>query len=148
MKKTKMLALTLVVAIMLAGAGYAAWTEVIETDSVVRTGELNIEFLLEDALEASYDKGIRNVAGKGSINTLKDLIDVSVEEDQIEFSFNNLYPGASATTTFKIANNGTMAGFIEKAIVDITGDIDGDLYNAIEVDYKLIAKKPMIQKLH
>ena len=44
MKRTKLLALILVVALMLVGAGYAAWTDVIVHNTTINTGEFDIIF--------------------------------------------------------------------------------------------------------
>lgn len=44
MKKTRFLALTLVVALALMGAGYAAWMDVLKVDTTVKTGYLDVDF--------------------------------------------------------------------------------------------------------
>ena len=42
MKKTKLIALTMVIAMKLIGAGYAAWTDFTEINATVATGELDV----------------------------------------------------------------------------------------------------------
>ena len=53
MRKPKFLALALVVAIMLMGAGYAQWTDVLTIENTVTTGDMNVEFV--DQSSSAFD---------------------------------------------------------------------------------------------
>ena len=46
-EKTRFLVLSLAVAIMLMGAGYAYWTETLTISNTVTTGALELDFLLK-----------------------------------------------------------------------------------------------------
>jgi len=133
MKNTKMIALTLVVAIMLVGAGYAAWNDKIETESTIRSGELNIT--MRAVPDVSLNKNFKGEDIE-TLESLNDLFNVEVGEytdDYVEFRINNIYPGAEARTHLSYHNDGTMTAFINDVDVEITGD--QELADAILVGY-------------
>jgi len=104
MKKTKVIALVLVAAVMLMGAGYAYWSQDLNINTTVDTGDLKLEFkelLLSNLIgdHGGYDN-----------STKKDYIDVDIDVDpyNIAFDVHNIYPGAGGYLNFRIANTGTV----------------------------------------
>lgn len=100
MKKTKLIALTLVVAIMMVGAGYAAWTDQLNINTTVNTGRLDLHFVDEEVL--TLDDHVTGQVGyeqDGSGDNDWDIANVTLS---------NLYPGAVSKVTLKIQNNSTI----------------------------------------
>lgn len=102
MKKTKLLALTLVVALMMMGAGYAYWTEALTIKTTVDTGDLNVVFnepanvLNESIYQPNADCSVYE-GGKGmSINFLE------------------VYPGLKNTIEFTLENHGTLGAYVDE----------------------------------
>jgi len=149
MKKTRFLILTLAVAVMIMGAGYAAWTDRIETNTTVQTGELNVS-LTDVGVGWGGDwgthKGIKN-DDVDTIDALEDnfTIDKDKEGQAVTFTFENVYPGVKLGTNYNMKNLGTMPAFIDDVQVDIKAyREDGSriynlenskLYNAMNVRY-------------
>jgi len=100
MKKTKLIALTMVVAIMLVGAGYAAWTDTLNINTTVNTGRLDLHFVDEEKLVlASHVTGQVGYDQDETGDNDWDIANVTLS---------NLYPGATADVTLKIQNNSTI----------------------------------------
>lgn len=118
MKKTKLLAVVLVVSIILMGAGYAYWQQDLKINATVDTGYLNVQFAPSSHVIGDVD---------GKIQLPKDLwkaitnptdfdgseyMDVSVSGSEdyhdVEFTFSDIYPGAGGYVSFKIVNTGTV----------------------------------------
>ncbi|MFW5647665.1 MAG: hypothetical protein ACOCG5_01125 [Candidatus Alkaliphilus sp. MAG34] len=99
MRKTRFLALTLAVVLVLMGAGYAYWTEAIKIDATVKTGKLDFAF---EGLTVSSDSEFLNTGGSriGHTGTGKDNL--------LVLEFVNSYPGAEAEVKFNMVNNGTI----------------------------------------
>jgi len=99
MRKTRFLALTLAVVLVLMGAGYAYWTEAIQIKGTVTTGEL--DFAFSEATVISSPEHAKPVyvqvrdKGEGKDNMLR-------------LKFEDIYPGAEAKISFKVENRGTM----------------------------------------
>lgn len=108
MKKTKLIALTLVVAIMMVGAGYAAWTDQLDINTTVNTGRLDLHFVDEAVLNlADHVTGNVGYEKDGSGDNDWDIANVTLS---------NLYPGAVAKVTLKIQNNSTIPVKMNKII--------------------------------
>ena len=88
MKKTKSLALVLVVAIMMMGAGYAYWTEDLTINTTVDTGILDVTF--------------EEPANIDDENVDQPNADVSPDGHTMSVTFNDIYPGVSNTIYFDI----------------------------------------------
>jgi len=105
MKRTKLIAAALVIAIMLMGAGYAYWQQDLIINTTVDTGELKLEFLPLLDYEFPDDHG-------GYDNALCEddyiNVDVDVESEKISFYIENIYPGSGGYLKFRIANTGTV----------------------------------------
>ncbi|WP_352420628.1 SipW-dependent-type signal peptide-containing protein [Proteiniborus sp.] len=95
MKRTKFLALALAVAVMLMGAGYAAWNETLVITNKVSTGNVDVDMT------------------SGSVNVTTDNLnnrteEVEALEQQATITVTNLYPGAIAVATINVKNNSTI----------------------------------------
>lgn len=114
MKKTKFLALVLVVAIMMMGAGYAAWTDQLKINTTINTGMLDVHFVDEAELTLSeYVTGNVGYQQDGSGDNDWDIANVTLS---------NLYPGAKAEVTLKINNNSTIPVKMNKILDTRTGE--------------------------
>ena len=99
MKKTKMLAIVLAVAVMLLGAGYAWWQDAINISGTVDTGKVDVQFISgKNAVKAYPDEYMSAQASLPSGSNNKTL----------RITIDNLYPGAKAGFDFGIVNNSTM----------------------------------------
>ncbi len=102
MKRTRLLSLALIVAVLLMGAGYALWSEALRIDGTVCAGELDFQF------EANFVGGTCYV---------KD--DDAYTEDSghtMVLKLDNMSPGATRTFDWCIENTGTI-GLIIKDVV-------------------------------
>lgn len=107
MKKSRFLALTLVVAIMLMGAGYAYWTDTLKMDTYVSTGYLDVDF--QNALVVPTDGAdayLTQSAIIGALNTPPG--EEPEDKDLLTITLENLYPGAWGQYSFEIVNTGTI----------------------------------------
>lgn len=111
MKKTKYLALVLVVAIMMMGAGYAAWTDKLVIKNTVEAGELNVEFATD---KPGYPIAV--VTDGTSTNHANAIIE---HGDKITtVTINNIYPGVSGLYRTRFINKGTIPAVISGVNID------------------------------
>lgn len=81
MKKTKLIALTMVIAMMLIGAGYAAWTDFTEIETTVETGDLDVNVRWASITKPEYSEA--TITGGQNSNQ---------DENKIVVNVSNLYP--------------------------------------------------------
>lgn len=106
MKKSRFLALMLVAAVMLMGAGYAYWTDNLYVTTTVNTGELDLYFdntVTESAISWNDDN---NDVAYGTITY--EEITADEPNSTATVTFNNIYPGATADLTLDIINDSTI----------------------------------------
>jgi len=100
MKKSRLLVFALALAVVIMGAGYAAWTDDLKINASVNTGQLDVHFVDEGTFDLDeYVTGTVNYQRDGSGNNDLDIANVKLE---------NLYPGAKAKVTLKMENNSTI----------------------------------------
>ena len=100
MKKTRFLVLAVAVAVMLMGAGYAVWTDQLDINTTINTGNLDVEFEdIENELKLPAHV-------TGNVSYARE--EGSREWDKATVTFSNFYPGARATVTLKMVNRGTI----------------------------------------
>lgn len=151
MKRTKMLALTLVVAIMLAGAGYAAWTDSYSMNTTITTGEFEVVVVgPKEENGGNYNPSyISNVMYKDekmkTATTGAEVLeaDIDKESNTATYTFKNLYPGANARTILRAQNTGTMSAVIQNVKVEVNQKKDGptggpELAKAIQSEYNVV----------
>ncbi|MCG8500247.1 MAG: hypothetical protein MJB12_07540 [Firmicutes bacterium] len=119
MKKTRFLALTLVVAIMLIGAGYAQWTDQLVMANTVTTGEMNVEFVEKCGYPSWWACERDGKYITGGIDE-KDKKKMSV-------SFENLYPGSFVAYDALIQNKGTIPAVFDNAVVEFDASSSPEL---------------------
>lgn len=138
MKKSKFIMLTLVAALALMGAGYAAWTQTFSINSIVQTGELfikienpinNLEVMKAGVYQPSTSGAdyitlttnpvaTTDSEGKTTLASLTSVID-------------RMYPGTKVTSTLTFENLGTL-----KADAIVSGSVsnkDSQLWNDLVI---------------
>lgn len=132
MKKSKILALGLILSIMLSGAGYAAWTDNITIRNTVATGEMRVEFVKQSATVDSVEfprikiKEARFTAAGVSPggNTRYATAETIQDSPQLTtIKLNKIYPGIFVQFDSKFINRGTIP------VVLKDGDIKVDFVN-------------------
>lgn len=124
MKKTKMLALALVLAIVLMGAGYAYWSETLTINNFVSTGELNVEFVKQSfsIWPPRYKFPNTHITdGVASGHTSTGYATASIEQitpKKTKVIVNNMYPGVWALYDAKFENKGTIPAVIESVTIN------------------------------
>jgi len=113
MRRSKFLVLTLVVAIMMMGAGYAYWTQELTITNNIDTGELDVVFENPFVEVDTYmDK-----TGTSSA-TVEDPYQLNVQ-------LYDAYPAADITLSFDLANKGTLAAKVRD--FDLVDDVNAHL---------------------
>ncbi len=120
MKRTKLMAGTLVLATALLGTGYAAWTDVLEVNATVSTGTLDVKF---DSVTATIKGKGSDYVGEADKKQTTGVSECAVtdedadgagilekqgKDDILSFNFSNLNPAATVTVTAPIKNVGTV----------------------------------------
>ena len=133
MKKVRFLALAMVVALGLMGAGYAYWTDTLTINNTVTTGEFNVEFsYLEGETPAvfglerntpGYDQN-KDLSGETwyaseYVNGLTATL--SNENKQVDVTVGNLYPGSKGKLKTIVENTGTIPVVFDYAEVTYDG---------------------------
>ncbi|MCM0649314.1 SipW-dependent-type signal peptide-containing protein [Clostridium swellfunianum] len=95
MKKSRILTAAVVAAMVSLGAGYAAWTDALTINNTVSTGTLDVDFVGGGVVWNADNANVAFGTASGSENT------ATIDLD-------NLYPGAVATVTLPVKNNGTI----------------------------------------
>lgn len=105
MKKAKILTAALVAGLLTMGAGYAAWTDNLNITNIIQTGELASTFTQASAVGDPYVTASASaIAPTGRTNS-------------INFTIQNLYPGAGATLNASFKNDGTIPAKIGNVVV-------------------------------
>ena len=107
MKKTRLLSLALVVAVLLMGAGYALWSEALRIDGEICTGELDFALDGEYLSSHCYAEGSFVVDEDGHTAVL---------------SLSNMSPGEESKFEICIENTGTIGIVVEDFTVTGTND--------------------------
>jgi len=89
MKRTRFVLWVIVAAMVLMGAGYAAWSQTFTINSTVQTGHLYVK--------------VQNANEDQSIG-----IDEGVNSTTVKFTITDLYPGKSVQHVLRFTNQGTM----------------------------------------
>ncbi len=148
MKRTKFIMLALVVALVLMGAGYAAWTQVFQINSTVTTGELRVDAVAGEVnkfeikhsnaatgytlatIQEYANVGVTGVteATRSNVASLYDLHNSTTLDEPatgITFKLPNMFPGTQVVNTVKFTNNGNMG--VVAAVKDGAATSAGDL---------------------
>lgn len=110
MKKARILVVVLMTGMLLAGAGYATWTDSIAVSSTVRVGELASTFT-----EAS-------ITGDSYVVVTQPYLAKASRTNSILCEASNLYPGGGAVLNAAFKNDGTIPAKITSIAVGSDGD--------------------------
>ncbi|MDW5299931.1 MAG: hypothetical protein SA378_07330 [Sedimentibacter sp.] len=127
MKKSRLLALTLVVAVMLVGAGYAYWGEALTINTTVDTGDLEVLFI-EPA-----------TVTEGSIYQPNADCTPIENGKGMQVTFKEAFPGLTSDLEFTLTNVGTLKAYVDDfSISNATKGFNTNLIlcNGIEIDGK------------
>lgn len=133
MKKSKIIIIGIVVALVLVGGAYAAWTAQTEFTVNASAGELDVE-ISEVSIEKVSDY----------VEFDKKSVQISKDKKSASVSIENLYPGAKASVVFEITNTGTLPVALDKAIqkrievinTETNKKMGHSLMSALEMKYK------------
>lgn len=129
MRKTRFIAMVLVVALMLVGAGYAAWSDQVFLKTTVRTGNFNME--VTKAGLRTGDNDSQNYAHNPPWSqydwTHSGDIDI-VNGNTVEVEFLDLYPGGVVHVDMTTTNKGTIPAKLKSIDVEFTGGNE-ELFN-------------------
>jgi hypothetical protein len=146
MKKTKFLALALVVALVLTGTAFAWWGEVLTFSQTVKTGELDVVF------DSAWTRGGDNTTNEedyvaplsgypgwvGHEGQQWSEIDVNfvptkikAKGDKVIAEVGNMYPGSRAQFEFKVKNIGTIPAKFDFADTDIADVNEPELVDSL-----------------
>lgn len=111
MKKTRFIALVLVVALALMGAGYAAWTDKLCVETTVKTGYLDVDFVKIH----KYDHSKCITTEEKILPMPHDGEDFpNGSKDFAEIKINNMFPGQKVKYRLDLKNEGTLGALLEK----------------------------------
>ncbi len=123
-KRSKILAIILVLAFALTGVGYAWWTDTLYINGTVTTGTLDVSFVSEDGCHpfAQHYPSIeyKDIPGFPLDN---DLVEVDIYpegDDKYIVTINKLYPGAKIRLDVKQQNVGTVPAKFANAELKFT----------------------------
>jgi len=130
MRKTRNIAIILVIFIILLGVGYAAWTDTLTITTTAKTGTLDVNFeelpsgiLLDPVpkVEANYrdfnERPLRSIK-KGYV--FANLTRYDVNGNNMAISIENMFPGSLVILTAKMANRGSIPVILDDVDVDST----------------------------
>lgn len=114
MRNKKFLAAVLVVAMMLMGAGYAAWSQSFTINGTVQTGELLVKYHSSQLariekldIPAGYDDCLVDDVN-GFDDCYMTVNQGKIDNDTLFMSVEKMYPGSACRSTFRFLNKGTL----------------------------------------
>lgn len=119
MKKTKLIALTMVVAIMMMGAGYAIWSDQVFLTTKVSTGDFDMT--ITDLTTRTGDNEIQNEKHDPMWHSfdwtnLVKAEKLNANEAIVEFS--DMYPGGVVQVDMTMVNNGSIPAVLKDVKVE------------------------------
>lgn len=117
MKRVKFIALLLILALCLVGAGYAAWTDVAVIDATVSTGNVDVKFV-SLAVWGAGPQGTDPYMVGGHSGTGTKVASFWVEK---------MYPGAPASFAMFLQNDGDIPLKLDQVNFNITASDSGIL---------------------
>lgn len=114
--KTKIIAITLVLSLMIMGVAYAAWGETVRTYGTIKTGELNVDI----------NSDTHSLQGYGL--TVTSFTNDTV--DYVRFEIGNMHPGASFETILEFENKGDIPVYVD--LTKLTSNLQG-VYHTLDV---------------
>ncbi len=154
MKKTRFLALALVVAMALVGAGYALWSDTLYVESTVNTGHLDVDFIKVEKAKVfgieipdpklvvvDYSIGEDTDFSYGDHEAFNKDNPMS-NRDKVFLTLTNFYPGAEVSRVMTVKNTGTVPARIDITKLlpvnyDVLNTLAAGLNEAVEDDIEI-----------
>lgn len=133
MKKTRFIALALVVALMLMGAGYAAWSEPLSLTSTVKTGNFNME-ITQASIKTGDDYAKNHSHNWHEYDWTHDgdqEVSIYNNKNQVIVEFKDLYPGGCVGLGMTAKNIGTIPAKLKSIKVEFLSGNEA-LFNALQ----------------
>ncbi len=132
MKNKKMLALVLVIAVMLMGAGYAAWTQALTVSTSVST--------------ASFDVDLACISSQSNSDYASALCRDSDENKTIDIIITEMHPKGSILFQYSVNNNGSIPVAYDslQIIEEKEGQSDATPYENLEEFQQAISDRKLI----
>lgn len=125
MKKSRFLVISVVVAVMLVGAGYATFTDTVILTSRVETGDVDVDFkLVNESYDHDWTEETTNTSLPDWINgeTGFNEPSLSLNDNKITYNNTNFYPGGAAQLWVDVANNGSVPAKLSDVTITKTLD--------------------------
>lgn len=145
MRKQKVSALTLIIAVMITGIGYAVWADKLTVNNTVSTGELKVEFVKDElypgisVLEDYKESNNSNLYNERKTNYIN--FSINQNENTAEFDISNMYPGSKAKCILKIMNTGTIPALVDGFKVNFDDSTSKDLKEKLMIKLRYIKYK-------
>ncbi len=138
MKRVKLTAVSLLIALALMGTGYAAWSETAIITNTAQTGEMRVEFVQEQTVGNNYQlyNIYPNIDGNDMNNdTSDDAFTTAFNHGPTLTTFYmcNMYPGTTIWYEAKIKNLGTIPAVLDNISVEFQEGASEVLKDAIKV---------------
>lgn len=128
MKKTKVIALVLCAAIMLMGAGYAAWSDQVFLNTTVRTGNFAME-ITKATMRTGSNQAQNEVHDWHSYDwTRSGAVSNTATTATVEFL--DMYPGGMVQVDMTTQNKGTIPAKLKSIDLEFVGG-NQDLFNLL-----------------
>lgn len=114
MKNTKFIAGALVLAMGLLGTGYAYWTDALQVESTVSTGNLAVEWEVAEQMPAHSNENAEYTPGE-----------ITADKKGAILNIENMYPGSKTSYYATAENKGTIP--VKVAQIKITAEGDTQL---------------------
>lgn len=116
-KRTKMIALLMVLAFALTGVGYAAWTDTLYINGNVKTGSLDVDYVSGCLFGATICPAI--VADQYVTKSIE-----YIDDNTCKVTIGNLYPGAKVWFDVAQKNKGSIPVKFDKATITFSGNTE------------------------
>lgn len=113
MKKSRFLAMVLVLSLTLMGAGYAFWTDALAINNTVDTGKFDVSYVVDRDHPRAETKEGRNSDPYMAAKISK------IDEKTLTFEVTDIYPGGYARYDIKVKNNGTLPVVLSGATLKV-----------------------------
>lgn len=129
MKKIKYLALVLIVAIVLAGVAYAAWTDTIVINTTASTGSMDVQFVADK----TYAELWLWDAEEEDFVEVEEGLALTVRDKSIQVNVDDMYPGLEMGLNFRMQNFGSIPVVCENVVVDFGPNSTEALKNSMGI---------------
>jgi hypothetical protein len=121
MKKTRLIAFVMIIAIMAVGAGYAAWQDTLVINETVKTGTLDMKWNWGFCISTDLASFI-NIPEYDIVNN----------SNTFQATLTNVFPGVWYNIDLEAENTGSIPAILSNVTVDLAG-MDEDLQEDIRV---------------